>query len=130
MSVRKVLLVILLVVVLLVLGWMYHFKYGRHVEFMKGFWGTTSQTAKPGQPDGGDRTQTPETLTWKYVDRPKAEITSFVNVPEFRDAPVELRRMKLLEFFTLRVADVDYMLLPDADKKWILDQFLEKYLVE
>ncbi|MFZ5810640.1 MAG: hypothetical protein ACOY4F_01200 [Thermodesulfobacteriota bacterium] len=130
MHARKVILVVLLVVALLVLGRMYHLKYGRHAEFMKGFWGTTSQNAKPGQPDGGNRTGVLETLTWRYVDRPKTELTAFMNVPEYRDAPVELRRMKLLEFFTLRVADVDYMLLPDADKKWILDQFLEKYLVE
>ncbi len=130
MRARKVILVILLVAALLVLGRMYHLKYGRHSDFMKGFLGTTSQNAKPGQSDGENRKGALETLTWKYVDRPKAELTAFVNVPDYRDAPVELRRMKLLEFFTLRVADVDYMLLPDADKKWILDHFLEKYLVE
>ncbi len=130
MRTRKVILFAVSVALLLALGVAYHVKYGGHTEFMQGFWGTTRQGVRSAGRDDGMRPVDKGRLVSRYVDRPEAEMAAFFASPAYRDVSPELRRMRLVEFFTLKVADVDYMLLSDADKKLILDQFLRKYMME
>ncbi|QLA19741.1 hypothetical protein [Desulfolutivibrio sulfoxidireducens] len=130
MRTRNVILLVIMGGLLVALGVAYHAKYGGHSEFMKGLWGSPREGIRSGSREGGNFSRKKGDIAARYVDRPQAEVAAFVNSPGYRDAPPELRRLKLLEFFTLKVADVDYMLLSDADKKVILDQFMSKYLIE
>lgn len=108
---------------------LFHIHYGGQQDFMSRFL-AMRQTARSTQDRlGGERMPPkPLPLVEKYVDKAAPEVAALVRTPEYRRAPLDIRRMKLLEFFTLKVADPDYMLLSDADKKRVLDIFLERYL--
>ena len=109
---------------------LFHIHYGGHQDFMGRFLALreTSRSTQE-RPEGERVPPRPLPLVEKYVDKSAPGVGELVMTPEYRHAPLDIRRMKLLEFFTLKVADPDYMLLSDADKKRVMDIFLERYLV-
>jgi hypothetical protein len=127
---RNIVLAVLAGVLLTALAVFYHIRYGGHSQFMSGF--LSLRQAARSTPDrlGGEGVPPkPLPLVEKYVDKAAPGVALLLETPQYRMAPLEIRRMKLMEFFTLKVADPDYMLLSDADKKRVLDIFLERYLV-
>jgi hypothetical protein len=129
MRIRNAIVLTAALLVLLALGIMYHVRYGRHDTFMSNFMSWKHDKRKAVGEIGEDRTRPREPLPVRYVDKVEPQVALFVSSPEYRKAPLDIRRMKLLEFFTLKVADQDFMLLSDADKKKILDLFMERYLL-
>lgn len=127
MRIRNAVILAVLAIVLLVAGIYYHLRYGRHDTFMSNFLAGKHES-RDGY-EAGDRPFPDKVpLPVRYVDKAAPQVAVFVNTPEYRKAPLDIRRMKLLEFFTLKVADRDFMLLSDADKKRVLDLFMERYL--
>jgi|GEM_PF-1613467 len=129
MRIRNVIVLAVVAIILLVMGIMYHVRYGRHDTFMSNFMSWKHDQRKAGGEIGEGRARQREPLPGGYADKAAPGVALLLETPEYRKAPLEIRRMKLLEFFTLKVADADFMLLSDADKKRVLDVFLERYLV-
>ncbi len=126
MRTRNAIILAAVLLLLLAAGIVYHMRYARHETFMSGLF-SLRHGGKGG--DAVDRRMPgKEPLPVRYVDKAAPDVAVFVSAPEFRKAPLDIRRMKLLEFFALKVADRDYMLLSDADKKKVLDLFMERYL--
>jgi hypothetical protein len=129
MSIRNSIALAVVVLLLLVSGIFYHLRYGRHDTFMSNFMAWKHESRSGGYEAGDRRPPQNEPLSVRYVDKAAPNVAIFVSTPEFRKAPLDIRRMKLLEFFTLKVADQDFMLLSDAEKKKVLDLFMQRYLV-
>lgn len=86
------------------------------------------ETRLKGGPTGEEKGRpfpTAGTLAERYVERPRARVAPLLADPGFRDLPPETRRVKLIEYFTLKVIDTDFTLLPEAEQRRIMDAFLK-----
>ncbi len=63
----------------------------------------------------------------KYVRGAAAGVRELSKKEVFRALSPEQRKMKLVEHFNLRVADIDYRLLPDKEQRAILQAYLRAY---
>ncbi|MDQ7832354.1 MAG: hypothetical protein RDU30_11515 [Desulfovibrionaceae bacterium] len=127
MHIRNGIILAAVLLLLLAAGIVYHMRYARHETFMSGLFSWRHE-GRSGDAVMDRRMPGKEPLPIRYVDKVAPDVAVFVSAPEFRKVPLDIRRMKLLEFFALKVADRDYMLLSDADKKKVLDLFMERYL--
>ncbi len=71
--------------------------------------------------------QAPMDVRQKYVLDPQDEVAALMRAPEYAGLDAGRRRIKLVEYFTLHVADADYSLLPEEEQKAILREFMRRY---
>ncbi len=82
-----------------------------------------AQTAKVLEEKDGTR----KNLLQKYVLDPRANVMALRQAPDYSGLARDARRIKLIEYFSLHVADADFSLLPEEEQKMLMREFLRRY---
>lgn len=66
----------------------------------------------------------------KYVFSVKNKVNIFQENHDYQAMSPKQKRIKLIEYFTMHIADADYSLLGENEQKEIMTEFLRRYAPE
>lgn len=109
---------------------LYNSKFDSGSDILVGFTDSRKQAGEaPKENIGSSRVKYKNNID-KYVDSVNSKVIHFRENADFKNMPPEKKRMKLIEYFTLHIADADYTLLGEDEQKEIMTEFLRRYAPE